>query len=75
VFVLGAFAGVVGGEFLAEEGGQFADGGVVDRIEVFAAEPRKLKRRGGMWKGQVVIADDFDTLPSDLAAAFGVGRE
>ena len=45
------------------------------RIDVFAAEPRKLKRRGGMWKGQVVIADDFDTLPSDLAAAFGVGRE
>ena len=35
--VPGALAGLVGGEFLAEEGGQFADGGVVDGIELFAA--------------------------------------
>jgi hypothetical protein len=28
-----------------------------------------------MWKGQVVIADDFDTLPPELAEAFGVGSE
>jgi prevent-host-death family protein len=25
----------------------------------------------GAWRGQVEIADDFDDLPADLAAAFG----
>jgi predicted DNA-binding antitoxin AbrB/MazE fold protein len=45
------------------------------RIEVVDLEPKKLKRRGGMWKGQVVIADDFDALPPELAEAFGVGSE
>ena len=25
----------------------------------------------GAWKGQVEIADDFDELPADVAAAFG----
>ena len=29
-------------------------------------------RVGGQWKGRVHIADDFDTLPDDLAAAFGI---
>jgi prevent-host-death family protein len=29
-------------------------------------------RRGGQWKGRVRIAADFDTLPEDIAAAFGV---
>jgi len=29
-------------------------------------------RQGGQWKGRVRIADDFDTLPDDLAAAFGI---
>lgn len=32
------------------------------RIEVINATPEKLKRQGGVWNGQVVIADDFDTL-------------
>jgi predicted DNA-binding antitoxin AbrB/MazE fold protein len=45
------------------------------RIEVVDLEPKKLKRQGGMWKGQVVIADDFDALPPELAEAFGVGSE
>jgi prevent-host-death family protein len=31
-----------------------------------SVEPRRL----GEWKGQVVIADDFDTLPAEIAAAF-----
>lgn len=26
----------------------------------------------GTWRGRVQIADDFDELPADLAAAFGV---
>jgi prevent-host-death family protein len=29
-------------------------------------------RQGGQWKGRVRIADDFDTLPNDIAAAFGI---
>jgi prevent-host-death family protein len=29
-------------------------------------------RLGGQWKGQVRIAEDFDTLPDDIAAAFGI---
>ncbi len=45
------------------------------RIEVVEIQPEKLKRSGGMWKGRVVIADDFDKLPPELADAFGVGIE
>lgn len=29
-------------------------------------------REGGQWKDRVRIADDFDDLPADIAAAFGV---
>jgi prevent-host-death family protein len=29
-------------------------------------------RLGGQWKGRVRIAEDFDTLPDDIAAAFGL---
>ena len=29
-------------------------------------------REGGQWKGRVRIADEFDTPPDDIAAAFGV---
>jgi prevent-host-death family protein len=29
-------------------------------------------RRGGQWKGRVRIAEDFDDLPEDVAAAFGI---
>jgi prevent-host-death family protein len=29
-------------------------------------------RIGGQWKGRVRIADDFDTLPDDIATAFGM---
>ncbi|MBX3275738.1 MAG: hypothetical protein KF729_36090, partial [Sandaracinaceae bacterium] len=28
---------------------------------------------GGSWKGRVEMADDFDELPEDVLAAFGVG--
>jgi prevent-host-death family protein len=31
-------------------------------------------RRGGQWKGRVKIAEDFDNLPDDIAAAFGIER-
>jgi prevent-host-death family protein len=29
-------------------------------------------RHGGQWHGRVRIADDFDELPEDIAAAFGI---
>ena len=29
-------------------------------------------RQGGQWKGRVHIAEDFDSLPADIAAAFGM---
>ena len=29
-------------------------------------------RVGGQWKGRVRIAEDFDSLPDDIAAAFGI---
>lgn len=32
-------------------------------------------RRPGRLRGQIHIADDFDTLPDDIAAAFGAGKE
>ena len=32
----------------------------------------KTPRQGGQWKGRVRIADDFDTLPDDIASAFGI---
>jgi prevent-host-death family protein len=35
-------------------------------------EPRGLMALEGVWKGQVVIHDDFDELPEDLQRAFGM---
>ena len=32
--------------------------------------PRREPRKLGGWRGKVWIADDFDELPEDLAAAF-----
>jgi len=32
-------------------------------------------RLGGQWKGRVRIAEDFEALPDDIAAAFGTGPE
>lgn len=29
-------------------------------------------RVGGQWKGRIKIAEDFDSLPDDIAAAFGM---
>lgn len=32
-------------------------------------------RLGGQWKGRVQISEDFDQLPDDIAAAFGMNPE
>jgi|GEM_PF-1238829 len=42
------------------------------QIEIVGAKSQKMKRQGGMWKGRVVIAHDFDTLPAEIGDAFGV---
>ena len=36
---------------------------------------RKQPRRGGQWKGQVKIADDFDELPESFTEVFGGDNE
>ena len=32
-------------------------------------------RLGGQWKGRVKMADDFDSLPDDIAEALGMGSK
>lgn len=39
------------------------------RLVSLAPEPQVV-REPGQWKGQVWMADDFDTLPPDILAAF-----
>ncbi len=38
-------------------------------------DERRPARRIGAWKGRVRIAPDFDELPADIAAAFGMEEE
>ena len=38
-------------------------------------ENSRQPRRPGVLKGQIKIADDFDTLPEDHAKAFGMEKE
>ena len=46
--------------------------GTTVRIEVIKSDQHQTSPRvGGMWKGQVVIADDFDVLPADLRMRLG----
>lgn len=48
--------------------GQF----VVAKILGENQHPPTGTRLGGQWKGQVLIADDFNELPDDLREAFGM---
>jgi len=41
------------------------------RSEEASPSPTRPKRRGGQWKGQVVISEEFDELPDDIAESFG----
>lgn len=38
-------------------------------------ERREESRQPGALKGKIRIADDFDELPDDIAAAFGIIRD
>jgi hypothetical protein len=50
--------------------------GTVARVDLLtpsgstAASPHP--RQGGQWKGQVIIAPDFDILPDDIQEALGI---
>ena len=37
--------------------------------------PQKLKRAPGALRGQIVISEDFDELPSDISSAFGMDEQ
>jgi prevent-host-death family protein len=41
-------------------------------VRLVPIHPDESPRVGGQWKGRVRIADDFDALPPDIAAAFGI---
>lgn len=43
-------------------------------IALLAPAPPKARREPGVWRGQVVIHEDFDELPEEITDAFG-GRE
>ncbi len=38
--------------------------------QLCAYQPATEQRKPGIWKGRVVIAEDFDTLPVEAAKAF-----
>lgn len=40
--------------------------------KLVAFRDRRGPRRGGQWRGKVKIKSDFDELPEDIAAAFGM---
>jgi prevent-host-death family protein len=42
-------------------------------VRLVPIRPDTSPRTGGQWKGRVKIADDFDSLPDDIAEAFGMG--
>ncbi len=44
------------------------------RLTAYAPPPGPA-RTPGAWKGKVIVHDDFDELPPDLADAFGIPTE
>jgi prevent-host-death family protein len=47
------------------------NGKPVVRLVPVVEVPRSLASVRGAWRGRVHVADDFDELPEDIAAAFG----
>lgn len=47
------------------------NGKPVARLVAIGEDSRSLATIRGAWRGRVRIADDFDELPDDIAAAFG----
>ena len=44
-------------------------------VRLVPIRPDESLRTGGQWKGKVRIAGDFDTLPDDIASAFGMDKK
>jgi prevent-host-death family protein len=44
-------------------------------VRLVPIRPDESPRTGGQWKGKVRIAEDFDTLPDDIASAFGMDKK
>ncbi len=51
------------------------NGKPVARLVAVTEDEPSLASVRGAWRGRVQIADDFDELPPDIAAAFGAGDE
>lgn len=47
----------------------------VAKIVPYDEKPRGLLALEGVWKGKVVIPEDFDELPEDTQRAFGMIEE
>jgi prevent-host-death family protein len=41
-------------------------------VRLVPIRANETPHQGGQWKGRVRIAEDFDTLPEEIAAAFGI---
>ena len=46
-----------------------------DEFSPEGIDGKKTPRQGGQLNGRIEIADDFDSLPSDIAEAFGMKPE
>lgn len=44
-------------------------------VRLVPIRPDESPRQGGQWKGKVRIAEDFDQLPEDMIAAFGMTKK
>lgn len=44
-------------------------------VQLIRYENNQLPRKPGVLKGKIKIADDFDDLPEDIAAVFGVEKK
>lgn len=44
-------------------------------VRLVPIRPDESPRQGGQWKGKVRIAEDFDELPEEITAAFGMNRK
>jgi hypothetical protein len=46
---------------------------IVTFLATTEPKPATPRREGGQLRGKIVIAEDFDELPKDIAEAFGCG--
>ncbi len=59
------------GVVVLDDGEHLPEGAPV-RVEFLKPGPAQTPRVGGVWRGQVQLADDFDELPQEIAEAFGM---